>query len=303
MISQGSSSEVIKISLVLDGTEAQHCVQALHSEFFENSFHGAENKRPIPSMVPSSSVVKKRKTASAPQVQPEQPLGDADNPVRTGSGCEIEVDDCHGRDRDLAAGEPKAVHPEQPVLAEVAEGVSAPLGVPLRVLDGTDRCQTTATDTNRSALDRAVEAISRRMLDDDDDDDLMTSSGDNAGDPFRYFAGAPESEDYQMFVGVNDGLLDVEDYLDTPMLVRVNDGGYSAGVVADMPNVEAEQQGVVAAEASTRLGTEEEEVIETLLAEMPCPAPVFDSCESELHVTGECHAAYCGLCITEAMGL
>lgn len=77
MILQGLLSEVMKVSLVVDDSEAEDCVRALHSAFFENGFvsevDGAENECPIPgnsSAAAASSGVKRKAAEGHPESPP-----------------------------------------------------------------------------------------------------------------------------------------------------------------------------------------------------------------------------------------
>jgi hypothetical protein len=139
--------------------------------------------------------------------------------------------------------------------------------------------QPSGVDANSGAQEEYNKLMA--FLDDDDDDSPMPDNG--AGDPFGWFADILEPEDYPMF---------------DPML-----------------NAEADQQGRQAdsAEGGSPVVTEEEEVIEALIAgatpEKFFASPSSDmswsppALASSLHVAGECQAAFCGLCFTEQIGI
>ncbi|KAM0886568.1 hypothetical protein ACQ4PT_029651 [Festuca glaucescens] len=292
MISQ-TSSEVMKISFVVNDHEAERCVQALHSAFFDKGLVSeaqvAEVERAIPSAVASSSGVKKRKAGGEHQatgVRQERADITADrshsvieHPIMPDAGgddyvsvpaehLDIIPDDNPVPvkvDNDGLAGgsvmpQPKAVQPEQP----------------------------SSVDANHGAQEEYNKL--RAFL---DHDSPMPVRGDNGdGDPLAWFADILEPDDYPMF---DDSGLD-----GIPML-----------------NAEAEQQGRLAeaAEGGSPLVTEEEEVIEALIAgatpdkffgspssDMSWSPPALAS-SSSLHVAGECQAAFCGLCFTEEIGI
>ncbi|XP_037467623.1 uncharacterized protein LOC119339827 [Triticum dicoccoides] len=249
-------SKVMKLSLVVDDSEAKYCVQALHSAFFESEY-------PIPvnsSTTAASSSVDKKEDDNNPEVPPPldacqgrrnidrnsvveetelmtfpdnypMPL-DGDN---VGNPTEFYYN--NGYPAGLDAGVP-GVQPQQQVLANEVEGGTEPLNV----LYETKRIHQTMM---------GMKDIEHRIV--FDGEDAVTVNGknpaagylgvDNSGYSAGLDGGEHQVEDLihkPMFVGVDDGgcstgldggELQVEDYMiDIPTLVGVNDGGCSAGL-------------------------------------------------------------------------
>ncbi|KAM0928593.1 hypothetical protein ACQ4PT_002574 [Festuca glaucescens] len=290
--------QVMKLSLVVNNDEAEHCVQALHAAFFENGFVSeaqvAEKERPIPSVAASSSGIKKRKTANE-----QQPRGVRQERADTTADCSPSTDWTAFPNYDPIMPEVGGHH-YVGVPAEFFDIIPDNNPVPVRVdNDGLAATgvlpqpqavqpeQPSGVDANHGAQEY------NKLWAFLDNDNPMPVRGDNGdGDPLAWFADILEPDDYPMF---DDSGLD-----DIPML-----------------NAEAEQQGRLteAAEGGSPIVTEKEEVIEALIAgatpdklfgspssDMSWPPPALAS-SSSLHVAGECQAAFCGLCFTEEIGI
>jgi hypothetical protein len=276
--------QVMKISFVVNDHEAEHCVQALHSAFFENGLvpeaQVAEKERPIPFAAASSSGVKKRKCR------------DEHHPPRV---CQERADAT--ADRSPSVIERTVLPDNDPIMPDVRgdnyDGVTTRLSdisldnnpLPVRVdRDGLAAASVlpepqAVQPEQPSGVDaNSEDEYNKLMAFLDDDDSPMPVGGDNeAEDPFGWFADILEPDDYSG--------------LDIPML-----------------NAETDQQGRQAdsAEGGSPVVTEEEEVIEALIAGAT-PEEFFASpstaLASSLHVAGECQAAFCGLCFTEQIGI
>jgi hypothetical protein len=251
----------MKISFVVNDHEAEHCVQALHSAFFENG------------LVSEAKVgVKKRKAVSQEKKK---------------------------KKKKRKAGDE---HHSPRVRQERADTTS----------------------------DRSPSVIERTVFPNNDPIDI-------GGEPLRIekdglpAAGVlpqpqavqPEQpSDVDANHGAQEKYSRLRAYLDhdSPMPVRGDETGFEwwfddIGLGIPLWNAEAEQQGRTAdaAEGGIPLLTEEEEVIQALIAgptpdesfgspsgDMAWPPPAL---ASSLHVAGECQAAFCGLCITDKIGI
>jgi hypothetical protein len=249
----------------------------------------AEKERPIPFAAASSSGVKKRKCRDEhhpPRVCHERADATVD---RSPSVIERTVlpdndpimPDVGGDDYvSVTAGLSDIILDDDPVPVRADREGLAPAGV-LPEPQAVQPEQPSGVDANSGAQ----EEYNKLMAFLDDDDSPMPVGGDNeAEDPFGWFADILEPDDYSG--------------LDIPML-----------------NAEADQQGRQAdsAEGGSPVVTEEEEVIEALIASAT-PEEFFASPSSDmswsppalassLHVAGECQAAFCGLCFTEQIGI
>ncbi|XP_047072949.1 uncharacterized protein LOC124682280 [Lolium rigidum] len=285
MISQ-TSSEVMKISFVVNDHEAERCVQALHSAFFDKGLVSeaqvAEVERAIPSAVASSSGVKKRKAWGEHQatgVCQERADITAD---RSHSVIEHPImPDAGGDDYVSVPAEHLDIIPDDNPVAVRVDNDGFAGGSVMPQPQAVQPEQPSGVDANHSA------EVYNKLWAFLDNDNPMPVRGDNGdGDPLAWFAGILEPGDYPMF---DDSGLD-----NAPML-----------------NADAEQQGRLteAAEGGSPIVTEEEEVIKALIAgdtpdkffglpssDMSWSPPALAS-SSSLHVAGECQTTFCGLCV------